>query len=163
MKIENRSIDSIYPYEKNPRINEGAIFAVQESIRIFGFRQPIVVDNNNIIIVGHTRYKAALNLGLKEVPVHIADNLTEDQVRAYRIIDNSTNTLSNWDFPILKEEIDKLETSLPDLKIEEFGLKIFDSSLSDQEINSFFEDPNKESHKNITMIKCPKCGEKFEK
>ena len=87
MQIELRPIDQIKPYPGNPRQNDEAVDAVAASLKEFGFRQPIVVDAEGIIIVGHTRYKAALKLGLKQVPVHVATDLTPAQVKAYRIAD----------------------------------------------------------------------------
>lgn len=82
MKIESRKITDIKPYDANPRINDDATDAVAESISQFGFRQPIVVDRDSVIVVGHTRWKAAQKLGLEHVPVHVAKDLTEDQARA---------------------------------------------------------------------------------
>src|SRR3979411_3011406 len=93
MEIEMRPVGSIQPYDNNPRDNDHAVDAVVASIRNFGFRQPRVVDEDGVIIVGHTRYKAALKLGLKEVPVHVAVGLTPAQTRAYRIAHNQTHTL----------------------------------------------------------------------
>jgi hypothetical protein len=90
MLVEMRPITSIRPYENNPRLNEAAIDAVAASIKEFGFRQPIVADEEGVIIVGHTRYFAALKLGMTEVPVHVAVGLTPAQARAYRIADNQT-------------------------------------------------------------------------
>src|SRR5713226_3564395 len=83
MLVEMRQIASIRPYENNPRFNDAAVDAVAASIRAFGFRQPIVVDEDGVIVVGHTRYKAALKLGLTEVPVHVATELTAAQLKAY--------------------------------------------------------------------------------
>ena len=88
MKIELIQIDRVIPYANNPRRNEAAVAKVAASIKEFGFRQPIVVDNNNVVIVGHTRLLAARQLGLAEVPVHIAEGLTSSQIKAYRIADN---------------------------------------------------------------------------
>src|SRR5260370_17814038 len=96
MHVEMRPIASTRPYENNPRLNDAAVDAVAASIKAFGFRQPIVVDENDVIIVGHTRYKAALKLGLTEVPVHVAVGLTPAQARAYRIADNATAAMSSW-------------------------------------------------------------------
>lgn len=87
MQIELRPIDSIRPYENNPRLNNEAVAAVANSLKEFGFRQPIVVDGESVIVVGHTRYKAALKLGLKQVPVHTATDLTPAQIKRYRIAD----------------------------------------------------------------------------
>src|SRR5690242_8651838 len=97
MQIEMRSIDSIKPYPGNPRHNDAAVDAVAASIREFGFRQPIVVDEEGVIVVGHTRFKAALKHGMTQVPVHVATGLTEAQLKAYRLADNQTARLSEWD------------------------------------------------------------------
>lgn len=105
MEIIIKGIDEIRPYENNPRVNDGAVGAVAESIREFGFQQPIVVDRDGVIIAGHTRYKAAQKLGMTEVPVVVADNLTDEQVRAYRLADNKTGELAEWDFSALEEEL----------------------------------------------------------
>jgi DNA modification methylase len=109
MKIELWPIESVKPYESNPRQNDGAVDAVAASIREFGFRQPIVVDANGVIIVGHTRWKAALKLGLKHVPVHVAKDLTPEQARAYRLADNKLNELAAWDMDLLPLELKDLE------------------------------------------------------
>ena len=97
MYVEMRPIGSIRPYANNPRLNDAAVDAVAKSIKEFGFRQPIVVDEHGVIIVGHTRYKAALKLGLTHVPAHVAVELTPDQVKAYRIADNQTASIATWD------------------------------------------------------------------
>jgi ParB-like chromosome segregation protein Spo0J len=115
MLVEMRPIDSIRPYENNPRMNDDAVDAVAASIREYGFRQPIVVDEDGVIIVGHTRYKAALKLGLTEVPVHVAVGLSPAQARAYRIADNQTATMSSWDedkLPLELIELQKLDFDL---------------------------------------------------
>ena len=85
MEIVSRSIDSIKPYEKNPRKNDDAVKYVAESIKQFGFKVPIVIDSDGIIVAGHTRYKAAKKLKLEEVPCIVADDLTEEQVKAFKI------------------------------------------------------------------------------
>jgi DNA modification methylase len=109
MKVEMRDIALIKPYENNPRFNDTAVDAVAKSIQEFGFRQPIVVDEDGVIIVGHTRYKAALKLGMKKVPVHVAKGLTPAQARAYRLADNQTATLSNWNEGLLPIELAALQ------------------------------------------------------
>ena len=88
MQIAFRAIDDIKPYEKNPRVNDAAVDSVARSLKEFGFRQPIVVDEHGVIVVGHTRWKAAQKLGLAKVPVHVAKDLTREQIKAYRIADN---------------------------------------------------------------------------
>jgi len=108
MQIKLRDINSIFPYEGNPRINDNAVDAVTASLREFGFRQPIVVDADCVIIVGHVRYKAAVKLGLQKVPVHVATDLSPEQIKAYRIADNKTAELAEWDFDKLKAELEEL-------------------------------------------------------
>lgn len=108
MKVLTVNIQNVKPYEKNPRRNEHSVDIVAQSLKEYGFQQPIVVDKDYYIIVGHTRYLAAKKLGYKEVPIVIADTLTESQVRSYRIADNKTNEYSQWDQSLLTEELDQL-------------------------------------------------------
>lgn len=108
MQIELKPLNEIRPYEKNPRLNDDAVDAVASSLREFGFRQPIVVDADGVIIAGHTRYKAAVRIGLDLVPVHVATDLSAAQVKAYRIADNQTGSIAEWDFKILPIELDEL-------------------------------------------------------
>src|SRR3990167_580863 len=121
MKIELWKLDRIKPYDKNPRINDKAVDAVAESIRQFGFRQAIVVDTEGVIICGHTRYKAALKLGLKEVPVHVATDLSPEQIKAYRIADNKTAELAEWDLDLLPIELSELAGMDFDLELLGFS------------------------------------------
>lgn len=116
MNVIDLPISEIIPYENNPRINDGAVDAVAASIREFGFKVPVIVDKNNILVAGHTRLKAAKKLGLGKVPVIRADDLTEEQIKAFRIADNKTAELAEWDFS-------KLEAELADIEIdmEQFG------------------------------------------
>src|SRR5947199_2580004 len=93
MRIEDRDIHAIWPYENNPRHNDAGVDAVAASLSAYGWRQPIVVDPDGVIVVGHTRYKAALKLGYRTVPVHVATGLTPEQIQAYRLADNQTATL----------------------------------------------------------------------
>jgi ParB-like chromosome segregation protein Spo0J len=109
MRVELRNISEIQPYPDNPRINEQAVAAVAASIREFGFRQPIVVTEQGVIVVGHTRYKAALQLGLTKVPVHVATDLTPAQIKAYRLADNKTAELAEWDDELLTQELAELQ------------------------------------------------------
>ncbi len=109
MHVQLRPIASIRPYPNNPRHNDDAVDAVAASIQQFGFRQPLVVDEDDVLIVGHTRYKAALKLGLPEVPVHVAVGLTPAQAKAYRIADNRTANLSSWDDDKLPLELAQLQ------------------------------------------------------
>ncbi len=121
MQIENRPITSIRPYEGNPRINDDAVAAVAESIRQFGFRQPIVVDSEGVIVIGHTRLRAAQSLGLTEVPVHVARELTAEQIRALRIADNKTGELAEWDLDKLGIELKAIEAGDLDLDLAALG------------------------------------------
>ena len=119
MEITNRSIDSIKPYEKNPRKNDDAVKYVAESIKQFGFKVPIVIDSDGIIVAGHTRYKAAKKLKLQEVPCIVADDLTEEQVKAFRLADNKVAEAAEWDFDLLGEELD----DILDIDMESFGFE----------------------------------------
>lgn len=119
MKIINLPIDEIIPYERNPRKNDGAVEAVAASIREFGFKVPIVIDAQNVIVTGHTRHKAARKLGLTECPCIRADDLTPEQVRAYRLADNKVAELAEWDFDLLAAEL----AELPDFDFAEMGFE----------------------------------------
>jgi hypothetical protein len=112
MKIEQLDIDTIIPYARNPRKNDAAVDAVAASIKEFGFKQPVVIDAENVIVAGHTRVKAAKKLGISTIPCVRADDLTEQQVKAYRLVDNKTNDLSPWDFGLLAEELKEIDLSL---------------------------------------------------
>jgi DNA modification methylase len=135
MRIEMRAITSIRPYENNPRVNDPGVEAVAASIQTFGFRQPIVVDEQGVIIVGHTRLKAALKLGLEQVPVHVAVGLSPAQVKAYRIADNQTATLSQWDHDRMPLELAELQVLGFDLALTGFSgddlLRLLDSGTTD--------------------------------
>ena len=109
MDIKQIPINDIKPYDKNPRKNDLAVDKVAASIKEFGFQQPIVTDKNGVIIVGHTRYKAAIKLGLTDIPVLYANNLTNEQVKAYRLSDNKTNEFSEWDIDLLVGELGELK------------------------------------------------------
>lgn len=124
MKVQNVSIDSIKPYENNPRNNDQGVDAVAKSIKEFNWQQPIVVDKDNVIIVGHTRYKAAKKLGMDKVPVVVADNLSPEQVKAYRLADNKTGELTDWDNALLSDELD----DILNIDMSDFG---FDLEIPD--------------------------------
>lgn len=114
-QIMQMSLDDIRPYDNNPRDNSTAVDAVAESIKSYGFLVPIIVDADGIIVAGHTRYQASLNLELDEVPVIRAEHLTEEQAQAFRLIDNKTAELATWDFDLLSNEIATLAESGLDL------------------------------------------------
>ena len=109
MNIIELNLKDLKPYEKNPRKNDEAVKYVKESIKQFGFKVPIVVDKNNIIIAGHTRYKASKELGLTKVPCIIADDLTEEQVKAFRLADNKVSEKAEWDLDLLNDELFELK------------------------------------------------------
>jgi DNA modification methylase len=132
MHVELRPLSSITPYDKNPRRNDAAVDAVARSITEFGFRQPIVVDEQGVIIVGHTRYKAAEKLGMTEVPVHVAVGLDPVKARAYRIADNATAAIAEWDPELLPVELEEL-------KALEFDLDLL--GFSDEELNEWLGQP----------------------
>lgn len=117
MRIEMKPLDAITPYDANLRRNEAAVGAVAESIKRFGFRQPIVVDAEGVIVCGHTRWKAARSLGMDKAPVHVAADLTPEQARAYRVADNRTAELSEWDEVLLPAEL----AALPEMDWTSLG------------------------------------------
>lgn len=154
MEIKRVKLSEIRPYEKNPRRNDSAVDAVAASIKEFGWQQPIVVDKDGVIIAGHTRYKAAKKLKCKEVPVVYADNLTEDQVKAYRLADNKVGEIANWDFDMLKIELADLADIGFDMKPFDFD---FDRAKEQEEENapeSFDEFTGAEQVRHT----CPRCG-----
>ena len=126
LKIEYVDIDSIKPYENNPRHNEEAIPYVMNSIKEFGFKNPIIIDKNNVIIAGHTRLESAKRLGMKEVPIIHADDLTEEQVKAFRLADNKVSEKAEWDFNMLDAELADL-----DINMEDFGFEKLDINEED--------------------------------
>lgn len=135
MTIVMKNIAEIKPYENNPRHNETAIDAVASSIKEFGWKQPLVIDKDNVIVVGHTRWYAAKKLGLSEVPCLIADDLTDEQIAAYRLVDNKTNELATWDFEKLKTELE----SISDIDMSQFGFEELEASLDDVKDDEFDE------------------------
>lgn len=137
MKVQDVSIDKIKPYKNNPRDNEAGIDAVANSIKQFKWQQPIVVDKDNVIIVGHTRYLAAKKLGLKEVPVKVATGLTPEQVKAYRLADNKTGELTDWNLDLLDDELD----SIIDINMSDFGFdKLEDVNVADEKMGESLAD-----------------------
>jgi DNA modification methylase len=141
MRVELRSLESIRPYENNPRRNDASVEAVAASIRDFGFRQPIVLDELGVIVVGDARYRAAQKLGLLRVPVHVAHELSPAQAKAYRIADNQTASLSRWDEDKLAEELAGLQTMDIDLGVTGFSAEEL-LRLLDSESNEGLTDPD---------------------
>lgn len=120
MNILTLKVGEVKPYEKNPRKNDASVDKVAESIKQFGFKVPLVIDKNNIIVTGHTRFKAAKKLGLKEVPCIMADDLTDEQIKAYRLADNKVGEDSQWDISLLAEELD----DIINIDMSDFGFEI---------------------------------------
>ena len=129
MKIEMRDIETVTPYDRNPRKNDGAVDAIAESIREFGFRVPMVVDEAGIIVAGHTRLLAARKLGMKEVPVHVATDLSPEQIKAYRLADNKLHELSEWDYDLLPIELSDLRGMDVDLDLLGFSSEELEKML----------------------------------
>lgn len=121
-------IGELIPYENNPRKNDGAVDAVAASIKEFGFKVPIIVDKDNVIVAGHTRLKAAEKLGLETVPVITADDLTEEQIQAFRLADNKTGEIAEWDFSRLEEEL----ADLRDFDMSRFGFEEQEEELDER-------------------------------
>ena len=130
MEIVNKKIEELKMYEKNPRKNDDSVDYVANSIKEFGFKVPIVIDKDNVIVTGHTRYKASKKLGLKEVPCIIADDLTPEQIKAFRIADNKVTEKSSWDLDLLKEEFD----GLLDFDMTDFGFGEFEVTMLESDI-----------------------------
>lgn len=152
MQIVYRNTAELIPYANNPRNNDKAVDAVAASIREFGFKIPIVVDSDGVIVAGHTRLKAAQKLGLKTVPVVIADDLTEEQARAFRLADNKTAELAEWDFEKLNEELGVIT----DLDMQDFGFLEGNISFDvDDKTDTEYKEPEEK------IIECPHCGFKF--
>ena len=131
VQIVYKTIKELKPYKNNPRNNDGAVDAVAASIKEFGFKVPIVIDADGEIIAGHTRLKAAKKLELKEVPCIIADDLTSDQIKAFRLADNKTAELAEWDFELLQLELDDIK-----LDMSEFG---FDTAIPGEPYEDDYE------------------------
>lgn len=156
-EIEQVKLSEIRPYENNPRFNEGSVDAVAESIKQFGFRNPIIVDKDGVIIAGHTRYKAALKLKLKTVPVIYARDLTPEQVRAYRLADNKVGETSMWDYDLLDIELQ----AIPSIDMDLFGawgeLPDFEETAGEDH----GEELSGEGQAEPQTCECPKCHYRF--
>lgn len=150
MKITNLPLLSLREYQNNPRLNDDAVDYVANSIREFGFRVPIVIDKDNVIVAGHTRFRAAYRLGIETVPCIIADDLSEEQVIAFRLVDNKTAELAGWDFAALDKELAELG-----IDMEQFGFAYNDELDID---DLFVDDVNTAKEKPKKRCKCPHCG-----
>ena len=123
MEIIEVNIEDLKPYEHNPRHNDDAVAAVAKSIEEFGFKVPIIIDKDNVIVCGHTRMKAAMVLGLEKVPCIIADDLSEEQIKAFRLADNKVAELATWDMEALEKELSELDEMDLDFDMSDFGFE----------------------------------------
>lgn len=146
MEIIQKKLTEIKPYERNPRRNDEAVKYVASSIEQFGFKNPILIDKDGVIIAGHTRYKAAKQLGMKEVPCVVADDLTDEQVKAFRLADNKVGEIATWDFELLHLELDDLDGL--EIDMAEFGFyNGFDEDQFDDLFQSKANEPEAEEQK----------------
>ena len=153
MNIIEKRVKDLKPYEKNPRKNDDAVQYVANSIKEFGFRVPIVIDSDNTIVCGHTRWKAAKLLKMETVPCVIADDLTEEQIKAFRVADNKTSEKSGWDFALLDTELAEIETI-------DMTLLGFDEAKNSEPIDLDDEEPK--TDRATKIVHCPKCGFAYE-
>ena len=157
-EIIMKKVGDLIPYINNPRKNDGAVDAVAASIKEFGFKVPIIIDSGNEIVAGHTRLKAAIKLEMQEIPCIVADDLTPEQVKAFRLADNKTSEFADWDFKLLEQELEELRDSNLFTGFEDFEI---DSLTSSIDVDQFFEEAG-EQHNNPKTATCPNCGEVFE-
>ncbi len=149
MKIIQKKTSDLIPYENNPRHNETAVEYVANSIKEFGFKNPIIIDKDNVIVAGHTRLLAAKELGLEEVPCIMADDLTDEQVKAFRLADNKTAEIASWDFELMDAEID----DILDIDMTEFGF--FNINIDWDNVDNLSDESYAPPEKHL--LKCPKC------
>lgn len=147
MNIVEKRLDELTPYENNPRKNEPAVPYVAESIKRYGFKVPIVIDRNGVIVAGHTRYLASIELGLDTVPCIVADDLTEEEIKEYRLVDNKVSEFAGWDFTMLEDELQELD----------FDAEVFGFDVPEVDIDNFFEE-HEPKEKEPEQIQCPHCG-----
>lgn len=132
MQIIYKNIDELNPYENNPRQNDDAVKYVANSIKEFGFKVPIIIDKNNKIVAGHTRYKACEQLGIDKVPCIVADDLTDEQIKAFRIADNKVSEKSDWDLDLLSKELEEIDIDMTDFGFSDFEITaLLDDAVPD--------------------------------
>lgn len=155
MTIIEKKISELTPYENNPRKNDKSIDAVANSISTFGFKVPIIIDKHNIIVAGHTRYKAAIKIKMESVPCIIADDLTDEQIKAFRLVDNKAGEASRWDIDMLANEIASIN-----IDINDFGFDELIKDTDNEEIALDLDNDDQHQQK-IKICHCPKCGYEF--
>ncbi len=143
------NIDKLIPYINNPRLNDNAVDKVASSIKNFGFKNPIIIDKDNEIIAGHTRLKAARKLGLDEVPTIKVEDLTDNQIKAFRIADNKTSEFAEWDWNVLEKELAELELEFGSEKLESMGFEL--ERIDPDDFGTEFELPEGEQGEMRTM------------
>ena len=161
MNIVELQIDEIVPYKDNPRVNKDAINVVKNSLSKFGWQQPLVLDKDKEIVVGHTRYYAAHELGMKKIPCLIATDLDAEKIKAYRIMDNKSSEYASWNYGLLTKEMQDI--------LELGGLDLTYTGFSDREIENMIDDIDVEIQADdevarmdeLNLITCPSCGHKF--
>lgn len=165
LNVQYFQVSDLKPYGKNPRKTDRAVGYVASSIQAFGFKVPIVIDRDNVIVCGHVRYRAAKRLHLDRVPCIVADDLTPEQINAFRIIDNKTQELSTWNFAKLIEELDSLAE---EYNLEQFGFNESDGKSSGSKASEFEQDLNDSEEIDIGdfddekfTCTCPACGFRF--
>ena len=151
MQIIEKSINDLTPYENNPRKNDKSVDYVANSIEQFGFKVPIVIDSSGMIVAGHTRYKASVKLKMETIPCIVADDLTEEQIKAFRLVDNKVGESSRWDMDLLVDELD----GIFDLEMSNFG--DWGIEIPDFDLGNDGDEQAKSSQTNDTCT-CPKCG-----
>lgn len=157
-QIVYKRVDELHLNERNPRINDHAVDAVAKSIEKYGFRNPLIIDSNGKIWCGNTRYKASTKLGLTEVPCVVADDLTEQEIREYALLDNRIGEIADWDFNLLAEELADLDFSGFDL---DWGIPETEDEAPDETgENEYGEQSLKENETKLHI--CPCCGCEFE-
>lgn len=151
MNIVEKRLDELQPYENNPRKNDNAVPYVAESIKRYGFKNPIIIDKDGVIVAGHTRYLASIELGLDKVPCIIADDLTEEQIKEFRLVDNKTSEFAGWDFDMLADELQELD----------FDFDFQFPEPPEIDIDALFEECDL-APKEPKTITCPNCGKEIE-
>jgi ParB-like chromosome segregation protein Spo0J len=160
MEIQDWPIDRVIPYARNPRKNSGAIAKVAASLREFGFRQPLVVDERGTLIVGHTRLEAARAIGLEQVPVHVAVGLSAEQARAYRLMDNRSHEEASWDEDLLALELQEISRTGFSMDLTGFDTSQLEAFMRDEapKITGAGDQIRLDKTKPIV---CPECGHEF--
>lgn len=153
MEIKMIKVDDLKPYENNPRFNDNAVQYVKNSIKQFGFKVPIVIDKDNVIVAGHTRYKASMELGLEQVPCIVADDLNEEQIKAFRLADNKVSEKSEWNYELLTDEL----KNILNIDMQEFGFLDIDTDI---EWDNTIPEVNESKE---VIYKCPYCNKEIKK